>query len=346
VGNCNTSLVWKGGCILKCLKHFPKVAAYLATGNTCVVKPPSVDSLPIIKLAEILEKHDLPPGVVNIVTGSGNAVGGALASHPGVDMVAFTRSSETGKAIMAAAGNATKRLFLELGGKNPFIVLEDADLDPAVSGGLFASFSNTGMLCASPGRYYIHDKLYEKFVDKFVNGAQKIVVGDPNDKKTQMGPVVSAEHRGRVEYYIKKDIEERAELVLGGQRPSEPPLDKGYFIMPTVFTGVKQNMTIAKEEIFGPVACFLKFSSEDEVIELANDSVFGLSASVWTKNTAKGMRFANAIQAGTIWINCHMEKGGDPPWGGFKESGFGKEGSVMGLEEYTQVKVISLNTTE
>jgi acyl-CoA reductase-like NAD-dependent aldehyde dehydrogenase len=320
-----------------------KISAALTSGNTCVVKAPSVDSLPAIKIAEVLAENDLPEGTVNLLTGPGSTVGEALASHPGVDMVAFTGSSETGKRIMELASNTAKRLFLELGGKNPFIVLEDADLDAAVPKAVFTSFHNSGMVCASPGRYYIHDKIYDEFVDKFVAGAKMFTVGDPNDPKTMMGPVVSAEHRDRVEGYIKKGIEEGAKLVLGGKRPTEPPLNKGYFIMPTVFTEVTQDMIIAKEEIFGPVACFLRFSSEDEVIDLANDGKFGLSASVWTKNAAKGVRFANALQAGTVWVNDHMGLG-DLPWGGFKESGFGKEGSVMGLEEYTQVKVVLLNT--
>jgi betaine-aldehyde dehydrogenase len=322
-----------------------KLAGALATGNSCVVKPPSVDSLPSLKLAEILAEHDLPPGVVNVITGPGGTVGETLASHPGVSMVSFTGSTETGKDIMAAASKTTKRLFLELGGKNPVIVLEDADVDAAIPKAIFSSFFNTGMLCGAAGRYYIHEKIHDEFVDKFVAEAEKIVTGDPSDEKTFMGPVVSAEHRDRVEGYIKSGLEEGAKLVLGGKRPTEPPLNKGYFVMPTVFTGVKQDMTIAREEIFGPVACFMKFSSEDEVLELANDSVYGLAASVFTRDLAKGFRFADTLQAGTVWINNHMDVEGDWPWGGFKESGFGKELSVMGLEEYTQVKAVVLNKT-
>jgi acyl-CoA reductase-like NAD-dependent aldehyde dehydrogenase len=321
-----------------------KIAGALAVGNTCVAKPPSVDSLPALKFAEILAEMDLPPGTVNMVTGPGNTVGTAISSHPGVNMISFTGSCETGKAIMAAASKTTKRLFLELGGKNPFIVLEDADMDAAVSKAVFAAFANTGMVCGSPGRYYIHEKLYGEFVARFVDGAKRVVVGDPNDAKTTMGPVVSAEHRDRVENYIRIGIEEGAKLVLGGERPTEPPLNKGYYIMPTVFTDVTQDMRIAREEIFGPVACFMKFSSEDEVIDLANDNTYGLAASIWTKNIAKARKFANMLQAGTVWINNHMGNG--MPWGGFKESGFGKEGGLMGQLEYTQVKAISLSLPE
>jgi acyl-CoA reductase-like NAD-dependent aldehyde dehydrogenase len=326
-----------------------KIAAALSTGNTCVVKPASVDSLSTLRLGEILAEHDLPPGVVNIVTGPGETVGEALASHPGVDMIAFTGSGKTGKAIMAAASQTVKRLFLELGGKNPFIVLEDADLDVAAARAAFCQSLNTGMQCRSPGRYYIHERLHDDFVGRFVAKFKEVVVGDPNDEKTQMGPVASAEHRDRIEGYIKIGVEEGAKLVLGGKRPTKPPLNRGYFVMPTVFTNVTQNMRLAREEIFGPVACIMKFSSEDEVIELANDNTFGLAASVWTKNIAKGRRFADAVQAGSVWINTHQNYLGGIgglPMGGFKESGFGKEGSRMGLEEYTQVKVITIDLTE
>ena len=310
-----------------------------------MVKPPTVDSLSALQLVEIMEEHKLPPGLINIVTGPGGTVGEALAAHPDVNMVGFTGSCETGKAIMAAASGTAKRLFLELGGKNPFIVLEDADLDAAVAKGVFALCFNTGMICASPGRFYVHEKIHDEFVERFIAESKKVVVGDPNDEKTQMGPVVSAEHREKVESYFKIGIEDGAKLVLGGKRPAEPPLDKGYYVMPAVFTGVTQNMRLAREEIFGPVACIMKFTDKDNVIELANDNIFGLSASVWTKDTAKGIRCANELRAGTVWINNHMGFGGvlPLPWGGYKESGFGKESGLMGLMEYTQFKVISLN---
>jgi acyl-CoA reductase-like NAD-dependent aldehyde dehydrogenase len=322
-----------------------KMSAAMATGNTSVMKPASVNSLAAIKIVEIMEEHDVPPGVMNIVTGPGGTVGEALASHPDVNMVGFTGSCETGKAIMAAASGTVKRLFLELGGKNPFIVLEDADLDAALGTGVMMLYFNTGMICGSPGRFYVHEKVYDEFVDRFVAESKKVIVGNPKDEKTQMGPVVSAEHRDRVESYIKIGIEEGAKLLLGGKRPTEPPLDKGYYIMPTVFAGVTQNMRIAREEIFGPVACIMKYTDKDDIIELANDTKFGLSASVWTKDPAKGVRYANEIRAGTVWINNHMALEGSLPlpWGGYKESGFGKASGLMGLMEYTQAKVISLD---
>lgn len=322
-----------------------KIADILATGNTCVVKPASIGSLAALKVAEAIAKTDLTPGVVNIITGPGGTVGEALASHPGVGMVSFVGGSETGKAIMAAASGTVKRLCLELGGKNPYIVFEDANLNAAVAGGVPNSFFNSGMNCGAVGRYYIHEKLYDEFVEKFIENAKKVVVGDPTDDKTTMGPLVSAEHRDRVEGYIKSGIEEGATLALGGVRPTEPPLDKGYFVMPTVFTNVTQNMKIAREEIFGPVAVFIKFSSEEEVIQMANDTTYGLSATIWTKDIAKGRRYANRIKSGTVQVNGRVFGAGGC-WGGFKQSGFGKTGGILGQQEYTQIKSISIVTGE
>ncbi len=321
-----------------------KMGSALTVGNTCVIKPPSIDSMVALRMGEIIEQLDvLPPGTVNIITGPGGSVGEALASHPDVGLVSFTGSCETGRAIMSAASQTVKRVLLELGGKNPFIVLEDADLDAAASKAVIASHANTGQICASPGRYYIHERLHDEFVDRFVAAAKKIVVGDPMDRNTVMGPVVSAEHRDRVEEYIRSGIDEGASLLLGGKRPETPPLNRGYFVMPTVFTNVAQNMKIAREEIFGPVACIMKFSSEDEVIALANDNTFGLCASVWTKTHSKAIRFANEIQAGFIWVNDHLSLAVEQPWGGFKQSGFGKENSLIGLHDYTQVKGVSMH---
>jgi acyl-CoA reductase-like NAD-dependent aldehyde dehydrogenase len=323
-----------------------KLAPCIAVGNTCVIKPPSIDSLSTLKLAEILSNLDIPPGVVNVVTGPGGTVGEALASHPDVGLVAFTGNCETGKRIMELASRTVKRVQLELGGKNPVIVLENADVDSAVANCVFAQLGNTGQICVSPGRFYIHEKVYDEFVEKFVARAKDFVVGDPNDEKTQMGPVASAEHRDRVEGYIKKGITEGAKLALGGTRPTEPPLNKGYYVMPTVLTGVKQNMTVAREEIFGPVACFMEpFSSEDKVIELANDNTFGLSAFVWTRDIASGIKFADRLCAGTVIINKDSGLLPELPRGGFKESGIGKEGSKYGLEDFTQLKVVSIDIT-
>ncbi|HSW56770.1 MAG TPA: aldehyde dehydrogenase family protein, partial [Dehalococcoidales bacterium] len=204
-----------------------KMGACLATGNTCIIKPSAIDSLVTLKLAEIISRLDIPPGVVNVVTGPGGTVGEALASHPGVNFISFTGSSETGKTILAAASSTLKRTQMELGGKNPFIVLEDAEIDKIAAQSASFSCANSGMICASPGRYYIHEKIHDEYVEKFVAAMKKVVVGDPRDEKTDMGPVVSAEHRNRVEEYIKSGVEEGAKLLLGGQRPTQPPLNKG-----------------------------------------------------------------------------------------------------------------------
>jgi acyl-CoA reductase-like NAD-dependent aldehyde dehydrogenase len=316
-----------------------KLSAILAVGNTCVIKPPSIDSLSALKLAEILSKTDIPQGVVNVITGPGGTVGEALASHSDVSLIAFTGSCEVGKRIMELASKTVKRVQLELGGKNPVIVLEDADLDMAISKGVMGQVMNCGQVCGSPGRFYVHEKIYDEFVKKFVTGMKKVVVGDPADEKTQMGPVVSAEHRARIEGFINSGINEGAMLVLGGKRPTKPPMNKGYFVMPTVFTHVKQNMTIAREEIFGPVACIMEpFSSDDEVIAKANDNTFGLQATIYSKDRAKILRYSNDLQAGTISGNGSWAMG--VPWGGFKQSGLGKERDKWGLYEFSQLKVV------
>ncbi len=325
-----------------------KIAAALATGNTCVIKPPTLVSLPALKIAEILARtKDLPHGAVNIITGSGSPAGEALAGHPGIDMVAFTGGYETGKAIMTAAGKTVKPVFLELGGKNPFIVLEDADLDQAVPRAAGSITFNTGQVCGSTGRFYVHKNLYDEFVEKFLAEIKKVTVGDPTDPKTQVGPVVSAEHRERVENYIRIGKEEGAKLVLGENRILKPPLDKGYFVLPAVFTHVSQQSRLGREEIFGPVACIMEpFTSEEEVIRLANDTPFGLTATVWTRNTARGIRVANQIDAGNVRVNGgSVAFGSDLPWGGFKASGFGKEGSRYGLEAFTRLKLICVDTS-
>jgi acyl-CoA reductase-like NAD-dependent aldehyde dehydrogenase len=329
---------------LPLLMIIQKLAPALTVGNTCIIKPPSIDSLQALKFGELLDTLGLPPGTVNIITGPGSTVGEGLASHPGVDMVAFTGSCETGKTIMALASQTVKRLQLELGGKNPVIILDDADVNTAVFSMLMFQFANSGQICAAPGRFYVHEKVYDEFLAKVTAAAKKMVVGDPNDEKTQMGPLVSAEHRDKVEGYIQSAIDEGAKLVLGGKRPTAPPMNKGYYVVPTIFTNVTQKMKIAREEIFGPVVCIMeKFNSDEKVIEMANDTTFGLTSYVWTRDTARGIRFANEIQAGTVVLNNSGSGGPELPWGGYKESGIGKEGSLYGLYDYTNLKRIHVD---
>ncbi len=336
VGVCGLIAPWNVPLMMMAAKLGPALAA----GNACVVKPPSINSLIGLKFAEIISKVDLPPGVVNLITGPGGSVGNALSSHPHVDMIAFTGSTETGKAIIEASSRSVKRLMLELGGKNPAIVLEDADLDHAATILAEKQCLNSGMTCGSPGRIYVHENVHNEFLEKFVAAMEKITVGDPNDPETAIGPVVSAEHRDKIEHYIKSGVEEGATLVLGGNRPTTAPMDKGFYVMPTVFTDVTQNMTIAREEIFGPVACVMKFSSENEVLDLANDNIYGLCASVWTKDIGKGIKYGNELRVGSFWVNQHNHITTALPWGGIKESGIGKEGGVEGLKEFTTLKLM------
>jgi betaine-aldehyde dehydrogenase len=269
-----------------------------------------------------------------------------ISSHPDVDLIAMTGSSETGKAIMSAASQTVKKLVLELGGKNPAIVLEDADLDHAAQVLAHQQFKNTGMTCGSPGRIYVHEKVYDAFVEKFVNRSKTVIVGDPFGDKTTMGPVVSAEHRAKVEYYIKSGIDEGAKLVFGGKRPTEPPINKGYYVVPTVFTEVTSKMKIYWEEIFGPVACIVRFSSEQDVLKEANDNRYGLCGSVFTRNVPKGMRMGNQLRVGSFWVNQHNYLATEIPWGGSKESGMGKESGVHGMLEFTELKLMCFELME
>ena len=330
---------------LPLLMIFQKLGPALALGNTCVIKPPSINSLTALKLAEIIEKLELPPGTVNVITGPGGTVGEALAAHHGVDMVAFTGSSETGKAIMSLASGTVKRLQLELGGKNPAIILDDADVNAAANAMAKQQTNNSGQICGSPGRFYVHEKVYGEFLEKFTVAMKKFVMGDPLDPKTELGPLVSAQHRDRVEGYIQSAIDEGAKVILGGKRPTTPPMNKGYYVLPTIITGITPKMKVAREEIFGPVACFMQpFKSDEEVIALANDNVYGLTSWVWTTDMARGMRFANQIQAGTVGLGQGRGGGGPEfPWGGFKESGIGKEGSLYGMLEFTNLKRIAVD---
>ena len=318
-----------------------KMGACLAAGNTCVVKPSAIDSLVTLKYMEIVEKAGFPPGTVNVVTGPGGTVGEALAAHRDIGFVSFTGSSETGKQIMKVASQTLKRAQMELGGKNPFIVCEDAEIDQIIPMAAGSICHNTGMVCASPGRFYIHESIHDEFVEKFTDALKRVKVGDPNDEKTEMGPVVSAEHRDRVYGFIQKGIEEGAKLVYGGQRP-KAPLDKGYYVLPAVFTDVKPGTTLFTEEVFGPVGCFLKWKTDEEVIASANDTVYGLAASVYSKDIARAYKIGCRINAGGVGINGGRTLTAETPWGGFKESGFGKENSTYGLEEYTQLKVMAI----
>jgi acyl-CoA reductase-like NAD-dependent aldehyde dehydrogenase len=338
VGVCAIITPWNHATIMMAVK----MSQALTVGNTCVVKPPSVNSLIGLKFADVMDQADLPPGIVNVITGPGGSVGNALASHPGVDIVGFTGSSETGKLIMAAGAPTMKRMIMELGGKNPVIVLDDADVEAAVRHHAPRQCDNAGQHCSGAGRYYIQARVYDQFVEKFIAASKAIVVGDPADEKTFMGPLASREHRDRIEMYIQSGISQGAQLLLGGQRSRQSPMDQGFYVMPTILAGVTQNMRVAREEIFGPVSVIMQpFTTDEEVIALANDSNYGLCATVWTRDVTRGLRFTNRLQAGTVNVNTQVLTN-DLPWGGYKESGIGKEGGEAGLLCYTQQKVVCL----
>jgi acyl-CoA reductase-like NAD-dependent aldehyde dehydrogenase len=320
-----------------------KLGAALVTGNTCVVKPPSVAPLTTLALAELLSDAGIPPGVVNVVTGPGEVVGEALVRHPKVAKIGFTGDTATGKRIGAVAAASVKPVGMELGGKNAFIVLPDADIDAAVAGGIFSAFFNSGQVCAAASRFYVHDAVYDQFEEKFVSAAAGLRVGDPMNMETVMGPVAYEAHRDKVEAYIRGAKESGARLLLGGQRPDTPETRKGYFVDPTVFGECDHNSPFMREEIFGPVAGLCHISSPQEAVTMANDTPYGLSASVWTGNAQLGMVMAEQIKAGTVWINEHIILFCNTPWGGCKESGWGKDLSKMVLEEYTMTKHIYLD---
>jgi aldehyde dehydrogenase (NAD+) len=313
-----------------------KVAPALAAGNTIVLKPAEQTPLSALRLAQIAEEAGLPPGVLNVVTGYGPTAGGALVDHPGVDKIAFTGSTSVGQEIMRRASGTLKRLTLELGGKSPNIVFADADLDAAVRGAGNGIFYNKGEVCTAGSRLFVEEALHDTFLDRLSAFTSKLQQGDPLDPKTRLGPQVSEAQMARVLSYVDKGKGEGARLVLGGERAP----GKGYFVRPTIFDGVRNDMTIAREEIFGPVLSVLRFKEVEEVVRFANDTPYGLAAAVWTKDIKKAHRAARLLKAGTVWINSYGLYDSAMPFGGYKMSGFGRELGHHGLLEYTQTKSV------
>ncbi len=318
-----------------------KIAPALAAGNTLVVKPASYTPLTLLEFAKLAHGL-LPKGVLNVVTGPGETVGSELASNKKVDMISFTGDTKTGKKIMQLASSNVKRISLELGGKAPFIIMDDADIEAAAEGAVVGGFFNNGQDCTAATRIYVHKNVYNSFLKKFVLKTKKIKIGDQLNSGTDMGPLVSAKQRDRIEAYVESGLNQGAKLVLGGKRVK----GRGYFFQPTIFTNVTQGMKICQEEIFGPVVCVLRFSSEKEVIEKANGVDYGLAASVWTSNIKAAFRIANRLQFGTVWINEHGILLSEMPHGGYKESGFGKDSSIYSFEEYTNIKHVYVDLTE
>lgn len=320
-----------------------KIVPALAAGCTVVLKPAEQASLSPLRLGELILEAGFPPGVLNIVTGFG-AVGAAIASHDGVDKVSFTGSTETGQSIIRASAGNVKRLSLELGGKSPDIVFADADIDAAVRGAAAAVFSNTGQMCIAGTRLFVERSIYEEFVNRVAERGAQMRIGSPLDPKTEMGPLVSGNQLDRVVGYMDMGAKEGARAITGGQRLMAGEFSKGFFVPPTVFTDVEDKMTIVREEIFGPVISAMPFDTEEEVIQRANDTPFGLGSGVWTKDIGRAHRMASAIRAGTVWVNCYLPLDPAVPFGGYKMSGYGREAGVHHVEEFMNVKAVLLNT--
>ena len=311
-----------------------KAAPALAAGNTVVLKPSELTPLTTIEFGKLALEAGIPEGVVNVVTGAEEA-GKALCAHPDVAMVSFTGDTETGRKILAQCAPTLKRTALELGGKAPFVVFEDADLEAAVQGAVVASTQNTGQDCTAATRIYVQQDVYKAFSERLVKEMGKIRVGDPTSRKTDMGPLISAEQRDRVEGFVKRAVAAGAKVLIGGKRGSQP---KGFFFEPTIIAGASQDSEIVQKEVFGPVVCLLTFKTEEEAVAKANGVAYGLSGSVWTSNVQRALRVSGLLQCGTVWINDHLPITSEMPHGGYKQSGYGKDMSAYSFEEYTQVK--------
>ncbi|MCP2243997.1 aldehyde dehydrogenase family protein [Lentzea aerocolonigenes] len=322
-----------------------KLAPALAMGNAVVLKPAEETSLSTLRLAELVEQAGFPPGVLNVVTGSGSVVGAAIAAHPGVDKVAFTGSTEVGRLITSAALGNMKKVSLELGGKSPHIVLPDADVTAVAAAAAEGIFFNQGQTCTAGSRLYVHEDVYDDVMSALVDHARRIVVGPGQDPATQMGPLVSARQLATVQSYVESGLSEGAELVTGGARPSGlgDEHSDGYFIEPTVLTETTHSMRVVQEEIFGPVLVAMRWREVDDLIDKANDSPYGLSAGLWTNDLKQAHRIAAAIKAGTVWINCYNLTDPASPFGGYKQSGWGREMGRGVLEQYTETKSVWVN---
>jgi betaine-aldehyde dehydrogenase len=338
IGVCGQIVPWNYPLLMAAWKLAPALAA----GNVCILKPSELTPLSTIALAAIFEELEFPRGVVNVVPGPGATVGHALAASMLVDKIAFTGGTKTGRSIMQAATSNLKKISLELGGKSPNVVFADADFETAIDYALFGIFANAGQVCSAGSRLVVERALHDRFVERLVERAQNIRVGDGFDPETEMGPIISPLHRERVEAYIAAGIEEGAKLLCGGERLGGP-LAAGNFIAPTVFDGTTPNMRVVKEEIFGPVLVIQTFDDEAEAIAIANDTVYGLAGAVFTGDIAKAHRVIRKLRAGITWINTYHPTYNEAPWGGYKQSGIGRELGTYGYDAYTEVKQINVN---
>jgi acyl-CoA reductase-like NAD-dependent aldehyde dehydrogenase len=317
-----------------------KVAPALACGNTVVLKPAEQTPLTALELASVAAEVGLPPGVLNVVTGLGETAGAALVKHPDVDKIAFTGSTQVGKIIMRTAAESLKKVSLELGGKSPNIVFDDADVDAAVRGSFAAIYYNNGQCCTAGSRLLVHESVADQVVEKIAERAKKMTPGDPLDPKTRMSPVISQEQLDRVLSYIEQGQREGARLVTGGKRAQYNGGESGYWIEPTIFDQVRPDHVIAQEEIFGPVLAAVRFNDEEEAIDIANRTIYGLAAGIWTNNLKRAHRVAKRLEAGTVWINTYHPLDAASPFGGYKQSGYGRELGAYALDLYTQIKSV------
>jgi betaine-aldehyde dehydrogenase len=343
VGVCALIVPWNYPLMLAAWKLAPALAA----GCTVILKPAEQTPLTTLEFGKLLQSLDLPPGVINIVSGTGETVGAGLVNHQDVDKVAFTGGTETGRAIIKGASESNlKKVTLELGGKSPNIFFEDADLEAAVDGALFGLFINQGEVCSAGSRILVQRSFHKKFMKRLLEKSKKIKLGDPMKRDTKMGPLVTAEHRDKVLEYIQIGIEEGAKVALGGNTPKAAALKKGYYVEPTVFDEVDNSMRIAREEIFGPVVCVIPFKDEAEAIKIANDTPYGLAGAVWSRDIYRALRVARKIRAGIMWVNtmqpCYVEA----PWGGYKQSGSGRELGPHAIDEYLETKQLHINLNE
>jgi acyl-CoA reductase-like NAD-dependent aldehyde dehydrogenase len=332
VGVCGQIIPWNFPLLMAAWKLGPA----LACGNTVILKPAEQTPLTALRLGELITEAGLPEGVLNIVTGFGPGAGSSIAEHPAIDKVAFTGSTEVGKIILKASAGNLKKVSLELGGKAPNIIFPDADLDQAVPTSMMGVYFNSGQVCCAGTRIFVQRDRYDEVVDKLANFSKNVKAGDPFDQKSTIGPLVSQEQFDRVKGYLSVGAEEGAKVATGG-RPLER---KGYFVEPTLFSDVKNDMRIAREEIFGPVGAAIPFKDETDAVFQGNNTDYGLSAAVWTKDVSRAHKIARSLKAGTVWINCYNQLDPISPFGGYKQSGFGRELGKYAIDLYTQIKSV------